>query len=75
MPPQVLIDWDLAKKHWQRYAMTGGEAARMQLRALSDDVPYRYNFPRPPDDDGGGGPDVPLPTPPSPFPVLAPMDR
>lgn len=57
--------------HWQRYAMTGGEAARMQLLALSDDALYLYRWQRPADDGGGdGGPGVPSPVSPSPRPVL-----
>jgi len=60
-PPRELIDWDLARKHWQRYSMTGGEAARTQLRALSDDVPYSYNI--------EGGPRGPL------CPVIVRIDR
>lgn len=73
-PPRELIDWDMARKHWQRYSMTGGEAARMQLLTLSDDVPYGYHFPRPQgpsEEDGGGNRITPEPSPTPLCPVLA----
>ncbi len=70
-PPRLLIDWDLAKRHWLRYAMTGGEAAKMQLVALSDEGLYLHLGRHRPDADGNdGGPGTPAPIKPSPCPTL-----
>lgn len=73
-PPRLLIDWRLAERHWRRYAMTGGEAAKMQLQALSTESLYLHmRGDRPGPDAGGGGddPNEPTHTGPAPRPTTA----
>lgn len=41
-PSELLIDWTLAKKYWSRYHCTGGEAAGVQLKALSREGDYAF---------------------------------
>lgn len=47
-PGELLIDWIRARKDWKRHHCTGGEAALMQLRALSKEGEYIWieNFVR-----------------------------
>lgn len=70
-PARCLIDWKLARRHWNLYGMTGYEAAWTQLKVLSDEAMYlRGSWPGG-DEDGGGGPAATPPKTPAPLPALA----
>jgi hypothetical protein len=70
-PATCLIDWKLARRHWNRYGMTGFEAAWTQRKALSDDAMYLRGFWPGGQDGGGDGPGSTPPKTPSPLPALA----